>query len=180
MSAHLGRTATYKKIAAGFFWYGIHNDVADYMQKCDSCQKQSRLPPNVKNKMHGVPFSPHVMKQVGLDFCSLPDVDGYRHLIVCTEYFTKWPQAKPISEKTALTVVMFLYELTCRQSCFEVQINDQGRDFVNGVCTCLHHLTGVEQRITSTYHLQSNGLVERQNRTIKNALVKVLDAYPEE
>ena len=70
MSAHLGRTATYKKIATGFFWYGIHNDVADYMQKCDSCQRQSRLPLNVKNKMHGVPFSPHVMKQVGLDFCS--------------------------------------------------------------------------------------------------------------
>ena len=39
MSAHLGRTATYKKIAAGFFWYGIHNDVADYMQKCDSVTK---------------------------------------------------------------------------------------------------------------------------------------------
>ena len=32
--------------------------------------------------MHSVPVSPHVMKQVGLDLCSLPEVDGYRHLIV--------------------------------------------------------------------------------------------------
>ena len=38
----------------------------------------------------------------------------------------------------------------------------------------LHNLTRVEQRITSEYHLQSNGFVKRQNRTIKNALVKVL------
>ena len=44
----------------------------------------------------------------------------------------------------------------------------------------LHDLTGVEQRITSAYHLQSNGVVERQNRTIKNALVKVVDAPPQE
>ena len=68
----------------------------------------------------------------------------------------------------------------CRPGCFEGQINDQGREFVNGVCTCVHDLTGVEQRITSAQHLQSNGLVERQSRTIKNAFVKVLDAHLEE
>ena len=65
-------------------------------------------------------------------------------------------------------------------SCFEGQINDQGREFVNGVCTCLPDFTGVEERITSAYYPQSNGLVERQNRMIENALVKVLDAHLEE
>ena len=34
--------------------------------------------------------------------------------------------------------------------------------------------------MTTAYHPQSNDLVERQNRTIKNALVKVLDVYREE
>ena len=48
MSAHLGRTATYVKIAARFFWYEIYNDVSDYIQKCDRCQRQSSLPPNKK------------------------------------------------------------------------------------------------------------------------------------
>ena len=46
------------------------------------------------------------------------------------------------------------------------------------VLVCMY-LTGVEQRINSAYHPQSNGLMERQNRMIKNALVKVLDAHPE-
>jgi len=63
----------------------------------------------------------------------------------------------------------------CRHGCFEIQINDQGREFVNEVCKQLHELTGVEQRVTSAYHPQANGLVERQNRTIKNSLVKVLE-----
>ena len=37
MSAHLGRTPTYQKIAASFFRYGIQNNVANYIQKCDRC-----------------------------------------------------------------------------------------------------------------------------------------------
>ena len=56
--------------------------------------------------------------------------------------------------------------------------NDQGREFVNTVNAELHRLTGVEQRVTSAYHPQANGLVERQNRTIKNTLIKVLDENP--
>ena len=47
MSGHLGRIPTYEKSAARFFWYGIYNDVADCIEKCDRCQRQSSLPPNV-------------------------------------------------------------------------------------------------------------------------------------
>ena len=39
-------------------------------------------------------------------------------------------------------------------------------------------MIGTEQRITSAYHPQSNGLCERQNRTIKDSLVKVLGGNP--
>ena len=34
---------------------------------------------------------------------------------------------------------------------------------LNEVCKELYELTGVEQRVTSAYHPQANGLVERQN-----------------
>ena len=174
-SAQLGRILTYEKIAAGFFWYWTYNDVADYIQKYDRYQRQSSLPLNVKNEIHSVPVSLHIMKQVGLDLCSLPDVNGYRLLIVYFDYFTKWLEAKPIRDNTVLTVATFLYEVMFHHGCFEVQINDQGS---NGVCICLHDLTGVEQHIT-IYHPQSNGLAEKHNRTIKNGLVKVLEANRE-
>ena len=62
MSAHLGRTPTYEKIAARFFSYRIYN-VTDYIQKCDRCQRQSSLTPSLKNEMDSVPVSPHVKKQ---------------------------------------------------------------------------------------------------------------------
>ena len=65
-------------------------------------------------------------------------------------------------------------------SCIQIQINDQGREFVNEVNSNLHRMTGTEQRMTSAYHPQANGLVERQNRSIKESLVKVLNEKPTE
>ena len=120
-----------------------------------------------------IPVPSIVMKQVVVDICNLPEVDGYRHVTVLTDYFSKWSEAKPTKYKSAPTIAQFLYEVMCRYGCFEIQINDQGREFVNEVCKQLYELTGVEQRVTSAYHPQANGLVERQNRTIKNSLVKV-------
>ena len=42
-----------------------------------------------------------------------------------------------------------------------IQINDQRKEFVNEVSENLHEMTGIEQRITSAYHPQFNGLCER-------------------
>ena len=61
-----------------------------------------------------------------------------------------------------------------------IQINNQGKEFVIEVSENLHEMTATEQRITSAYHPQSNGLCERQNRTIKDSLVKVLEEKPNE
>ena len=103
----------------------------DFIQKYDCSQRQSRLPPDVKNDVHSISVSPQVQKQVGLDLSSLPEIDSHLHLIVCNDYFTKWLEANPIRKKTVLTVATFLYELMCLHGCFRVQINDQGREFVN-------------------------------------------------
>ena len=56
-----------------------------------------------------------------------------------------------------------------------IQINGQGKEFVNEVSENLHEMAGTEQRITSAYHPQSNGLYKRQNHTIKDSLVKDLE-----
>ena len=115
------------------------------------------------------------MKQVGVDICNRPETGGYCHVIVLIYYFSKLSEAKSTKDKSAPTVAQFLYEVMCLHGHFDVQINDQGRQFVSQVCDELQKLTGVEQRVTSAYHPQANGLVERQDRTIKNFLVKVLE-----
>lgn len=78
-------------------------------------------------------------------------------------------------DKTAESVAKFLYDdIICRHGCPEIQISDQGREFLNKLSNELFRLTGTQQRVTSPYHPQANGLVERLNRTLKTSLLKVI------
>ena len=88
------------------------------------------------------------------------------------DYFSKLPEACALKE----SVAKFMFEdITFRRhGCVKIQINDQGCEFVKKVSTELHRLAGVEQHVTSAYHPQANGLVERQNRTLKDSMVKSL------
>ena len=70
--------------------------------------------------LQSIPIDPKVMQQVGVDLCNLPEVNGYKHLIVLIDYFSKWSEAKPVKDKTTPTTAKFLYDVICRHDCFKI------------------------------------------------------------
>ncbi|PIK52465.1 putative gypsy retrotransposon integrase-like protein 1-like [Apostichopus japonicus] len=93
--------------------------------------------------------------------------------------YTKWVESEPLKSKSATEVAQFIYRIICRHGCPQIQLSDQGREFVNRVSEELHRLTGVDHRITTAYHPQCNGLAEKQNQTTQNVLLKYLDNQDE-
>ena len=180
MASHRGRDTTYQKVSERFFWHSIFADVSEYVRKCEECQRHGKLQNTISPEMQSIPVPNQVMVQIGVGICNLPDVDGFKHLVVCIDYFSKWSEEKPLKDKSTTSVACFLYEVICRHGCIKSQINDQGWEFVNEVNAKLHEMTGLEQKVTSAYHPQTNGLCERQNRTIKDASVKILDGQSAE
>jgi len=101
-----------------------------------------------------------------VDLITLPLVNNFRYVAVAVCYFSKWCEARPLIDKTTESVAKFIYdEIICRHGCTEIQISDQGREFVNKLSEKLFKMTGTQQRVTSPYHPQANDLVERLNRT---------------
>ena len=92
------------------------------------------------------------MKHIRVDLCNLPEVDGFKHLIVSIDYFLKWSEAKTIKDKFAPTVASFLFEIICRDRCIKIQINDLGKKILNQVAESLPKMTGTEHKITSAHH----------------------------
>lgn len=178
LGGHCGQEKTTAKIMERFWWPGVSADIKEYIRTCDVCQRANSRFTKAAPELHPVPVQSTPWKQIGVDLCSLPtSSDGYTCMAVAVDYFTKWVEAEPLRSKTAEAVAGFLYNLICRHGCAEIQINDQGREFVNKVSDELHGLTGVKQRITSAYHPQSNGLTERNNRSIQCSLLKVLQEH---
>lgn len=55
------------------------------------------------------------------------------------------PELQSVPVPVAESVLLSLYEIICSYGCIRIEINDQGRESVNGVMTKLHEMTGVDQ-----------------------------------
>ena len=66
-----------------------------------------------------------------------------------------------LKTKSAKEVAQFIYEeIICRWGSPDVIITDQGCEFCNAINDELMERAHCKHRITSSYHPQSNGLVE--------------------
>src|ERR1051325_8446554 len=96
------------------------------------------------------------------------------------DYLTKWPEAKAVKEASAEKTVDFIYqEIICRYGCPEVILTDQGTHFKNKLVKKLCEKFEIRHKLSSPYHPQTNGLVERFNKTLCESLAKVSEKETE-
>ena len=90
-----------------------------------------------------------------------------RYVLVMVDCFSHWTEACPLPDKTALAVSdAFFQHIVCRFGMPSVIHSDQGREFENKVKQELCLLCGAHKTRTTLYHPESDGLVERFNRTL--------------
>ena len=155
LAEYLSINKTTDKIANRIFRKGLSNDIREYITTSERCQKANDRFETPRTQLHSVYVPQGVMRQIGVDMTQLPPTeDGYRYVVMAIDNFS---EARALRDKTALIVAAFLFEeIIFRHGCIEIQINDQGRKFVNGVSAELLRLSGTKQHITSAYHPQAN------------------------
>ena len=180
LAGHFGIEATYHRIAERYYWNQMYSDVREYVRTCDACQRRGG--PTKHEYLHpikvGQPF-----ERLGMDIVGpLPETrKGNKYMVVATEYLTKWPEARAIPDAKAASVVSFFYEdIISRHGCPKILLTDQGTHFVNQMLDELCLVMGIKHKLSSAYHPQTNGLVERFNRTLCEALAKYAATYKED
>ena len=117
----MGAKSLVRKIMrTGYFWPTMQQDAAEFVKKCDSCQRYENVQRVLGEKMTTI-SSPQPFAQWGIDIVG-PLPQGKRQmkfLLVTIDYFTKWVEAEAvatITEKKGTKFCMEKHYLQVRDS----------------------------------------------------------------
>ena len=96
---------------------------------------------------------------------------GNRYILVVADYFTRWTEAYPIPNQEATTVArQFIVKFVCRYGAPLQILRHQGAQFQSQLFAEMCQLLNIDKTRTSSYHPQTDGLVDRFNRTLTSML----------
>ena len=168
---HQGIERTTALVQARCYWPRMRPYIERWCKACQRCQVAKATRPTVKTTM-GHLLASRPLEIIAIDFTSLDrSSDGYEHLLIVTDIFSKFTQAYPTRDQKAHTVVKTLTEKWFYTYGVPQQIHsDQGRSFEADLVKQLCKLYGVTKSRTTPYHPQGNGQCERFNRTLFDLL----------
>ena len=166
---HIGAKSLVRKIMrTGYFWPTMQQDEAEFVKKCDSCQRYGNVQRVPGKKMTTI-SSPWHFARWGIDIMG-PLPQGKRQmkfLLVAIDYFIKWVEAKALATITETKVQNFVWKnIVCRFSIPRTIISDNGRQFDSQGFRSFCSNLGIRNKYSSPGHLQANGQMEVTNRTL--------------
>ena len=166
----------YYKILDRYYWDQMYRDIQEYVKTCEDCQKRQKG--RRKEPLHPIQIG-RAFERIGIDLVGpLPKTDqNNRYIIVATDYLTRWPEARAVPDAGAYTLAKFIFEeIICRHGTPKIILSDQGRNFISETVRLLCEKFLIKHKFSSPYHPQTNGMVERFNRTLCESLAKVKES----
>ncbi|XP_050730790.1 protein NYNRIN-like [Eriocheir sinensis] len=174
-AGHLGIRKTCDKLLNDFYWPGQRKDVTAMINSCHTCQvmeKPNQSIPQYPLQTIQVPEEP--FHKIIIDIVGpLPQTrKGNKYILTVMCPTTRYPEAFPLRNITAKTIVTKLTQLfTTFGIPREIQ-SDRGTNFTSDLFAAVLAELGINQTLSTAYHPQSQGALERCHQTLKALLRK--------
>ena len=104
---------------------------------------------------------------------------GNKHILAIIDHLTRWPEAFPIPDKSADTIVAtFINEYLPVHMCPQCILSDNGTEFKNSLMDQVLQQLGIDRIFSAPYHPQSNGKPEVFQKYLKPTLKKLCEKDP--
>ena len=173
LGGHLSYKKTLGRIRKKYYWPGMETEIKQWCNDCNLCATRRDTGKRTKVPLKPIPPASAPMETTAMDVLGpLPEtVNGNKYIIVFCDYFTKWVEAYPMSDQKAETIAqIFVEKIIFRYGVPQKLITDQGTNFMSDLFDAISKIFGILRIHTSPYHPQTDGLVERFNRTLANML----------
>ena len=168
---HPGVERTRQSVAAKFVWPGMKHDVSRWARECVPCQ-QAKIQRHTVPPIQEFTVPAKRFQHIHVDIVSMPNSNGFNHLLTVVDRFSRWPTAVPIQDMNADTVVDALtHGWIANYGVPEVVTTDRGSQFTSAIWTQLLKNWGSKHITTTAYHPEANGMVERLHRRLKESLI---------
>ena len=171
---HGGLTKTKKQVEKLFWWPSLLKDVTQFVKECPSCQINKSSTQEPAGLLKPLRFPDHTWDVVTMDFImQLPETDnGHTALLVVVGKLSKMTHLIPTTtqvtgEETARLYVDHVFK---HHGCPKAIVSDRDPRFTGKFMTALLQILGTKQRLSTTYHPQTDGQTERMNRTLEDML----------
>ncbi|KAI5314288.1 hypothetical protein L3X38_043464 [Prunus dulcis] len=167
----------------GYFWPTMLKDCINYSKGCEACQRHGPIQRAPSVPMNPVvkpwPFRGWAMDLIG----KIYPASSQQHcfIIVATDYFTKWVEAKPIKTTTSQEIITFIeQQIIQRFGIPESITTDRGSSFISRDMLDMAEAFKFKLLQSTPYYAQANGQAESSNKVIINIIRKMLEKNPKQ
>ena len=169
--SHPGIRSSRRLIVSRFLWPGMNSDCNTWARSCLSCQK-AKVIRHERPVLQEIPIPVRRFDHIHVDIVGpLPPSEGFAYLFTIIDRTTRWPEAIPIADISASTCARALFSHWISRFGVPAMItSDRGAQFTSSLWSRLCDFMGTKQSMTTAFHPQSNGIVERFHRSLKASL----------
>ena len=168
---HPGIQKSREIIRRKMWWPGIMKEIDNMVDSCIECKRISARPRPEPMHRHVMPDSPWA--EIGMDL--LGPLPNGKQLLVLVCYRSRFPIVRMMNRTMANDIVAALKEIFSERGNPRVVRMDNGPQFNSQELREYLRQEGVEMDYTTPYFPRQNGLVERMNRSIKEAIQRALN-----
>uniref|UniRef100_A0A803TQ29 Gypsy retrotransposon integrase-like protein 1 n=1 Tax=Anolis carolinensis TaxID=28377 RepID=A0A803TQ29_ANOCA len=160
-------------ILRDFWWPKIRKDVEKYVNTCPVCQRSKIRREKPSGLLHPLPTPSRPWEIISADFITdLPPSCGFTTILVVVDLFTKLAHFVPCEGLPTAkeTTDLFLQHVFRLHGLPKSLVTDRGSQFTSRFWKALQKLLGIDSRLSSAHHPQTDGQTERTNATLEQYL----------
>jgi len=169
--SHPGVRASRRLLSRSYVWSKLSRDVGSWARSCLHCQR-SKVQRHTRTPVPSIHVPSRRFSSLHVDLVGpLPPSNGYTYLLTVVDRTTRWPEAIPLSSITSEDCARALIAGWISRFGVPTRItSDRGTQFTSAIWASLCSFLGIFHTKTTSFHPQSNGLVERFHRSLKSSL----------
>ena len=167
---HPGQEAFQDMLRQRVWWPGLTRDANLYVERCSECWRrrsngpQELIPTEIES----------VWERLAIDLVS---IEGHSVLSII-DYGSRFPILRPLSTTTTAAVINELDEVFALFGLPSSLVSDNGPQFVSEHMSAFLGRLGIQHIRSSPRYPQSNGMVERLHRLVRERLGKLKSQVP--